>query len=83
MAVSPDTLVVPLLSGEIAVCTFRPPPRRPTIRVVAFPTPPDAPPGFFQRLESSVMKNDLTRVFLATSSFQDERTLTALDRVMK
>jgi len=80
MALAADMLVVPLLSGEIAVCTFRPAPARPTMRVIEFPKPPDAPPGFFQRLESSVTKKDLTRVFLTTVSFQDERTLTALDR---
>lgn len=79
MALGPDKLVVPLLSGEIAVCTFRPGGLRPTTRVIAFPKPPDAPPGFFQRLESSVIKKDLARVYLATVSFQDERTLTALD----
>lgn len=80
MALAADMLVVPLLSGEIAVCTFRPPPQRPVTRIVAFPKPPDAPPGFFQRLESSVTKSDLGRVFLTTVSFQDERTLTALER---
>jgi hypothetical protein len=48
-------------------------------RIIAFPKPPDAPPGFFQRLESSVIKQDLSKVYLATVSFQDERTLTALD----
>ena len=80
LALAADMLVVPLLSGEIAVCTFRPAPLRPTTRVIAFPKPPDAPPGFFQRLESSVTKKDLARVFLTTVSFQDERTLTALDR---
>jgi len=79
MALGVDKLVVPLLSGEIAVCIFRPGGLRPTTRVIAFPKPPDAPPGFFQRLESSVVKKDLSRVYLATVSFQDERTLTALD----
>ena len=61
---------------------FGPPRSRPTTRIIAFPKPPDAPPGFFQRLESSVTRKDLTRVFLATVSFQDERTLTALDRAV-
>ncbi|HKW03290.1 MAG TPA: PQQ-binding-like beta-propeller repeat protein [Vicinamibacterales bacterium] len=79
MALGPDKLVVPLLSGEVAVSTFRPGGQRPVTKVIAFPKPPDAPPGFFQRLESSVIKRDLARVYLATVSFQDERTLTALD----
>lgn len=79
MALGPDKLVVPLLSGELAVCTFRPGGLRPATSIIAFPKPPDAPPGFFQRLESSVIKQDLSKVYLATVSFQDERTLTALD----
>ena len=73
-----DTLVVPLHTGEVAVCgtaTGKP------FAIVAFPKPPEQPTGFVQRLDASAVKDDLSRVFLITVALEVERTLTALDRV--
>jgi outer membrane protein assembly factor BamB len=72
-----DRLVVPLHTGEAAVCgtaTGKP------FTIVAFPKPPEQPAGFVQRLEASAAKDDLSRVFLVTVALEVERTLTALDR---
>jgi outer membrane protein assembly factor BamB len=72
-----DALVVPLHTGEIAVCgaaTGKP------FAIVPFPKPPEQPAGFVQRLEASAAKDDLGRVFLITVALEVERTLTALDR---
>ena len=72
-----DLLAVPLASGDLLSCpakTCKP------AKVVPFPAPPDAPPGFFHRLEGVAAGPDGRRAFLVTSSLQDERTLTALSR---
>ncbi len=79
LLLGPDVLAVPLASGDIVTCT-------PRIGApygnVAFVPPPDAPPGFFSRVESSAATTDLKRIFLATVGFQDQRTLTAFERAV-
>ncbi|MFI5177026.1 MAG: PQQ-binding-like beta-propeller repeat protein [Vicinamibacterales bacterium] len=73
----PELLAVPLASGDLLTC---PPKTCKPARSVTFPTPPDAPPGFFHRLEAVAASPDGRRAFLVTASLQEERTLTAMTR---
>jgi outer membrane protein assembly factor BamB len=77
LALGKDVVISPLSSGELGVST--PKIGKPS-GVTAFPIPPDAPSGFFHRLEATVTNPDGSQVFLVTATLEDERTLTALDR---
>jgi hypothetical protein len=77
LLIGADVLAVPLASGDIAICTPR---VGAPYGTVTFVPPPDAPPGFFSRVESSAATTDLKRIFLATVGFEDHRTLTAFER---
>ncbi len=76
MVLRKDVLVVPLTSAEVGVADAT---KGRPIRTVPFPKPADAPPGFFYRMESVAATADASRIFLAATTFLDERTVTALD----